>query len=311
MLRGAGCCNHAVQPRLMSVDLNLLKTLDALLDERSVTRAAQRLSLTQPAVSGMLTRLRECFDDPLFVRNRHGITPTLRALELAAPVKQILAEVSQLLQPKVFDAASAQMLLRIAATDYAISAVVVPFITALRQQAPGVRVSVQPVINELLSTQMAQGEVDMALLTPETTPPDLHAHPLFEEQYVCLLRTGHPDAVSGSISLDRFCALDHALVSHSGTQFRGVTDDALSALGRERRVTLAVNSFLVLPEILRSSDLIAVVPQRLAQQTHGLIQLAPPVTIGGFSKTQAWHERSHRDPAHRWLRALLFNSLTH
>lgn len=227
MLRGAGCCNHAVQPRLMSVDLNLLKTLDALLDERSVTRAAQRLSLTQPAVSGMLTRLRECFDDPLFVRNRHGITPTLRALELAATVKQILAEVSQLLQPKVFDAASAQMLLRIAATDYALSAVVVPFITALRQQAPGVRVSVQPVINELLSTQMAQGEVDMALLTPETTPPDL----LFEEQYVCLLRTGHPDAVSGSISLDRFCALDHALVSHSGTQFRGVTDEALSALG--------------------------------------------------------------------------------
>ncbi|MFK8259078.1 LysR family transcriptional regulator [Erwinia sp. AnSW2-5] len=296
---------------LRTLDLNLLKTLDALLDERSVTRAARRLALTQPAVSGMLTRLRDCFDDPLFVRNRHGITPTLRALELAAPVKQILAEVSQLLQPKVFDAARTQMSLRIAATDYALSAVVVPFISALRQQAPGIRVSVQPVINEQLAAQMAQGEVDMALVTPETTPPDLHAHHLFEEQYVCLLRAGHPDAASGVLSLDRFCTLDHALVSHSGTQFRGVTDDALAALGRQRRVTLAVNSFLVLPEILRSSDLIAVVPQRLAQHTHGLIPLTPPLTITGFSKTLTWHERSHRDPGHRWLRELLFNTLTH
>ncbi|MBP2156549.1 LysR family transcriptional regulator [Erwinia rhapontici] len=296
---------------LRTLDLNLLKTLDALLDECSVTRAAQRLALTQPAVSGMLTRLRECFNDPLFIRNRHGITPTLRALELAAPVKQILAEVSLLLQPKVFDAARAQMSLRIAATDYALSAVVVPFITALRQQAPGVRVSVQSVVNEQLAAQMAQGEVDMALVTPETTPPDLHAHPLFEEQYVCLLRTGHPDAASGALSLDRFCALDHALVSHSGTQFRGVTDEALATLGRERRVTLAVNSFLVLPEILRSSDLIAVVPQRLALHTHGLIQLAPPLTIVGFSKSVVWHERSHRDPGHRWLRTLLLKMLTH
>lgn len=296
---------------LRTLDLNLLKTLDALLDERSVTRAAQRLALTQPAVSGMLTRLRECFDDPLFVRTRHGITPTLRALELATPVKQILGDVSQLLQPKVFDAASARMALRIAATDYALSAVVVPFITALRQQAPGICVSVQPVINEQLAAQMAQGEVDMALVTPETTPPELHAHHLFEEQYVCLLRAGHPDAASGLLSLDRFCALDHALVSHSGTRFRGVTDDALAALGRQRRVTLAVNSFLVLPEILRSSDLVAVVPQRLAQHTHGLIQLTPPLAITGFSKTLTWHERSHRDPGHRWLRALLFNTLTH
>ena len=214
---------------IRTLDLNLLKTLDALLDECSVTRAAQRLALTQPAVSGMLTRLRECFNDPLFIRNRHGITPTLRALELATPVKQILAEVSLLLQPKVFDAARAQMSLRIAATDYALSAVVVPFIAALRQQAPGCAGQRAAGGQRTAGRQMAQGEVDMALVTPETTPPELHAHPLFEEQYVCLLRTGHPDAASGALSLDRFCALDHALVSHSGTQFRGVTDEALAA----------------------------------------------------------------------------------
>lgn len=295
---------------IRTLDLNLLKTLDALLDERSVTRAAQRLALTQPAVSGMLTRLRECFDDPLFTRTRHGITPTLRALELAAPVKQILGEVSLLLQPTVFQPASAQMSLHIAATDYALSAVVVPFIAALRQQAPGVRVSVQPVIDGRLAEQMARGETDLALVTPDTTPPELHARHLFDEQYVCLLRPGHPDAAAGTLPLDRFCALDHALVSHSGTQFRGVTDEALAAVGRQRRVTLAVSSFLVLPEILRSSDLIAVVPQRLAASAPDLVQMVPPVTLSGFSKTVAWHERSHRDAGHRWLRALLFATLS-
>ncbi|PRD16872.1 LysR family transcriptional regulator [Pantoea coffeiphila] len=294
---------------LRTLDLNLLKTLDALLDERSVTRAAQRLSLTQPAVSAMLNRLREHFDDPLFTRGQHGINPTLRALALAAPVKQILGDIDQLLQPQVFDAASSQMSLSIAATDYSLSAVAVPFIAALRQQAPGVQVSVQPVENDRLAVQMERGEIDMALLTPDTTPADLHARYLFDEQYVCLLRPDHPALQHGDLTLDQFCALDHALVSHSGREFRGVTDQALASLGRQRRVTLAVNSFLVLPQILRNSDLIAVVPRRLAESADGLMQVAPPVPVKGFSKTLVWHERSHRDPGHRWLRALLFTTL--
>lgn len=175
----------AIMPSSHSLDLNLLKTLDALLDERSVTRAAQRLALTQPAVSGMLTRLRECFDDPLFVRNRHAITPTLRALELAVPVEQILAEVSQLLQPQIFDAASAQMSLRIAATDYALSAVVVPFITELRQQAPGIRVSVQPVINEQLAVLGRQRRASLAARTVVQ-----HADPLTQHARLIIRRAG-------------------------------------------------------------------------------------------------------------------------
>lgn len=294
---------------LRTLDLNLLKTLDALLDERSVTRAAQRLSLTQPAVSAMLNRLREHFDDPLFTRGQHGINPTLRALALAAPVRQILGDIDLLLQPQAFDAASSQMSLSIAATDYALSAVAVPFIAALRQQAPGVRVSVQPVENDRLAVQMERGEIDMALVTPDSTPADLHARHLFDEEYVCLLRPDHPALLHGELSLDQFCALDHALVSHSGKVFSGVTDDALAAMGRQRRVTLAVNSFLVLPDILLSSDLVAVVPRRLAGSAKGLKAVPPPVAVAGFSKTLVWHERSHRDPGHRWLRALLFRTL--
>lgn len=293
---------------IRTLDLNLLKALDALLDERSVTRAAERLALTQPAVSGMLTRLRECFDDPLFTRTQRGIIPTLRALELAQPVKSILAEVGELLQPKAFDPATAEMTIKIAATDYALRAVIVPFMAALRLQAPGIRVAVLPVNNEQLTAQFERGDVDFALVTPETAPQDLHAHALYEEEYVCLLREDHPLTRSESLTLDSFCALDHALVSYVGGNFSGVTDEALAALGRKRRVTLSVCSFLVLPEILRVSDLISIVPRRLAQHLPGLTVIPPPLTIPGFSKIVVWHERTHRDAGHRWLRDLLFST---
>lgn len=292
---------------IRTLDLNLLKALDALLDERSVTRAAERLSLTQPAVSGMLVRLRECFDDPLFTRTQRGIIPTLRALELAQPIKSILAEVSELLQPKAFDPATADITLKVAATDYALRAVIVPFMAALREVAPGIRVAVLPVNNEQLTAQFERGDIDFALITPDTAPAELHARSLYDEDYVCLLREGHPLAQPNALTLDSFCAQDHALVSYVGGSFSGVTDKSLAALGRSRRVTLSVCSFLVLPEILRVSDLISVVPRRLTQDLPGLSVLPPPLKIEGFSKIVVWHERTHRDAAHRWLRELLFS----
>lgn len=293
---------------IRNLDLNLLKALDALLDERSVTRAAERLALTQPAVSGMLMRLRECFDDPLFTRAQRGVVPTLRALELAQPVKAILAEVSELLQPKAFDAATAEMTIKIAATDYALRAVIVPFMAALRVQAPGIRVAVLPVNNEQLSAQFERGDIDIALITPDSAPPDLHARSLYDEEYVCLMREDHPLSAQTGLTLDSFCAKDHALVSYVGGNFKGVTDDALAAVGRSRRVTLSVCSFLVLPEILRVSDLISVVPRRLTYDLPGLKVLPPPLAIQGFTKIVVWHERTHRDAGHRWLRELLLST---
>lgn len=291
---------------IRGVDLNLLKALDALLDERNVTRAAERLSLTQPAVSGMLTRLREAFGDPLFVRTQRGIAPTQRALELAAPIKQILADVETLLRPAAFDPANAEMVLSIAATDYALQVVVAPFLSELRRLAPGIRVAVVPVHDARLHMQLERGEVHLALLTPESTPTDLHARHLFDERYVCVMRQDHPAAAGGRLSMRRFCGLDHALVSYAGGGFHGVTDDALAALGRERRVTLSVTSFLVLPQILCQSDLMAVVPERLVKGRTELVVFDPPLDIPGFAKTAAWHERTHHDQGHRWVRELLF-----
>lgn len=156
-----------------------------------------------------------------------------------------------------------------------------------------------------LHVQLERGDLDLALITPETTPPELHARRLFDERYVCVMRAGHPAAADGAPGLNVFCKLDHALVSYAGGGFAGVTDEALARVGRSRRVCLSVKSFLVLPDILRASDLVAVVPRRLVAGLPGLVCFEPPVDVPGFTKVIAWHERTHRDPARRWLRELL------
>lgn len=288
---------------IRNLDLNLLKAFDALMDEGSVTRAAQRLVLTQPAVSAMLTRLRDYFDDPLFVRSQRGMVPTERALTLAGPIKQVLADINLLLQPIHFEPQTAQMTYTIAATDYALKAVIVPLMAELKKKAPGVRVAVISVNQDSLSRQMEQGEVDLALVTPETTPEELHGRALYEEQYVCMMRADHPTAVSGHITLEQFCSLEHILVSSKGG-FWGPTDDALATMKLNRHVGLSVNSFLVLPEILRITDMIAVVPRRLACRHDNLVIIDTPLEVLGFTKSMAWHERSHRDPAHQWIREI-------
>lgn len=288
------------------LDLNLLKALDALIDEGSVTRAARRLSLTQPAVSGMLTRLRDYFDDPLFVRAQRGIVPTLRAQQLATPVKQILSDVATLLRPERFVPQEAQMTFTVAATDYALRAAIVPLMAALRRQAPGIRVAVVAVEQHRMARQLERGDIDLALVTPQTTPEELHGRALYQEQYVCAMRHDHPVAQDGALSLDTFCELEHVLVSDSAS-FMGVTDEALTAVGRERRVGIAVNSFLVLPDVLLSTDMIAVVPERLVAGNSRLAVMETPLPVPGFTKSMAWHERTHRDAARQWIRALLLD----
>lgn len=292
---------------LRNLDLNLLKAFDALIDERSVTRAAERLSLTQPAVSGILNRLRDSFGDPLFVRVQRGIAPTPRALELAGPIKQVLAEIQQILKPQVFDPASANFTLSLAATDYALRAVVVPFVAALRPLAPGIRVAVRQLDESAVLERMERGELDMALLTPQSTAPELHSRNLFDEHYVCILREGHP-SVAETLDLETFCALEHAMVSLRGGGFHGATDDALAMLGLHRQVKVSVPSFVMLLDIVRTSDLVALVPSRLLDGAAGLVRLEPPLAVRGFSKTLVWHPRTHEDLGHRWVRELLTQS---
>jgi DNA-binding transcriptional LysR family regulator len=291
--------------QLRHVDLNLLKAFDALMDERSVTKAAARLSLTQPALSATLNRLRDALGDPLLVRTQRGVTPTAHALKLVDPVKRILADIGALLQPAGFDPATAEFTLRIAATDYALRAVVVPFIASLRLLAPGMRVAVVTNHGSTLLDRMERGELDLALITPEMAPPSLHSRMLFDEHYVCVLREGHSSAMRRKLSLERFCKLEHGIVSLEGGGFSGPTDGALARLGRSRRVVASVPSFVMLLDLVRYSDIVALVPARLLADTNGLHVMQPPLDIPGFTKILAWHARTHADLGQRWAREQL------
>ncbi len=286
---------------IKQIDLNLLKALDALMDTRSVTRAAERLGLTQPAVSGMLTRLRETFDDPLFVRSQRGVLPTPRAEALAAPLRRALFEIQALLAPEAFVPAKLAMTVTIAATDYAQKAVLLPLMAVLRQDAPDIRISIRPVDLSTLGQQMESGNIDMALITPDMALGTMRSRILFDESYVCVMRQGHP-AANAPLDVDRFCALDHALMSHDGSKFFGATDAALEKIGRKRRVVAVVPSFLVLIDLVRHSDLVAMVPNRLVADATDLFIQPPPIAIPGFTKILTWHERLQSDPAQKWIR---------
>ena len=289
---------------IRTFDLNLLRTFDALIDERSVTRAAGRLALSQPAVSAALARLRSALGDPLFVRAQRGLVPTPRALSLAEPVKRLLNDVETIVRPSEFDPASAQFKLSVSASDYTQRVLLTPFLAVLQREAPGARLAVRALQGARLSGLIARGDLDLALLTPEEAPPTLLARRLFVDRYVCAMRRDHP-AAGGNLDLDRFCALDHALVSPDGGGFRGPVDAALEALGRTRRVAVSAPSFLGVLDVIEQTDLVAAVPERLVRKAPNLVVSALPIEVPGFTIIGAWHERTRHDPAQRWVRRRL------
>ncbi|TDF64200.1 LysR family transcriptional regulator [Cupriavidus sp. L7L] len=295
---------------LRRLDLNLLVTLDVLLSEHNVTRAAQRLHFSQPSVSVHLARLRDYFGDPLLLPGPRGMRPTARAESLREPLREALAALEHAVSPdSPFDPAAATHTWRVAATDYGESTIVLPAIRALRTAAPGARLAVLEMVPSRIARQCEQGELDLAFHTTEGSPPALHRRALFTERYVLAGRAGHP-RLKRRPTLAQFCALEHVMVSPDGGGFSGVTDEALALAGMQRRVVLSVPHFLFVAAVLASTDLVAMVPQRLVRDAPALRVVEPPVEVPGYEMSMLWHERVHRDPAHRWLREQIVASLS-
>lgn len=295
-------------PRL---DLNLLVTLDVLLAECNVTRAARRLRRSQPAVSAQLAQLRDALGDPLLIPAARGMTPTARAEALRAPLREALAVLHGLVAAeRAFEPATAAQTFRIVASDAIHSAVTAPLAARLLRAAPGCRLALLPYDGARTVEHMAAGDIDLWLGAQASTPAALRARPLYDEHFLCVMRHDHP-AAREPLDLDRFCALDHLLVSPAGGGFHGTVDDTLASLGRSRLVTVSLNSFLLVPAVLTATDAVATVPARLARAWAGtLAVLAPPCEVAGFTVMMGWHPRAHADPAQQWLRGVLQTALT-
>jgi DNA-binding transcriptional LysR family regulator len=262
--------------------------------------------LSQPATSALLARLRALFNDPLLLRSARGMLPTPRALELLGPVKQVLDEIDAIVQPRTaFDPASAANTFTLSASDYVEYALLPTLVDFLERTAPGVRLEVVPLDLQAVAKQLESGEVDLCITGLQNAPPGMHQRPLYPERMVSVVRRDHP-AVGARLTLDKFCSLEHILVSVRGSGFSARVDAALAALGRKRRARLAVPHFLLVPEIVARSDMISALPERLARgHAKKLRILEPPLKIEGFTVGQIWHERNQREPAQLWFRDVL------
>ncbi|MGY3255960.1 LysR family transcriptional regulator [Pseudomonas chlororaphis] len=294
---------------LRRLDINLLLTLDVLLAEHNVTRAAQRLNLSQPSVSVHLAKLREIFGDPLLLPGPRGMRPTARADALREPLRRALEALELAVSPaSPFDPGAAANTWSVSASDYGESTVILPALAGLRASAPGTRLAVIELEPGRLVRQAEQGIIDLALHTSEDSPPGLRRRVLFSERYVLVGRAGHP-RLQRRPSLAQFVKLEHVVVSPDGGGFHGVTDSALGEVGLTRRVVLSVPHFLFVLSALASTDLVAMLPARLVRDNPALKVVEPPLEVPGYEMAMLWHERCHRDPAHQWLREFIVSSL--
>lgn len=294
---------------LRQIDLNLLVTLEVLLTERNVTRSARRLNYSQPSVSVHLAKLRDIFEDPLLLPGPHGMHPTARAEELLQPLRVALESLERAVAPaRAFNPAESDRTWRVAASDSSASTILLPAMAVIRTVAPATRLAVLDMVPLQIAKQAEQGELDLALHTGEGSPPGLRRRTLFAERYVLAGRVGHPH-LRPQLTLAQFCELEHVIVSPDGGGFHGVTDDALAKVGLKRKVVLSVPHFLFMMSVLATTDLVAMLPSRLVRSTEILQVIEPPVELSDYEMVMLWHERSHRDPAHQWLRETIANSV--
>lgn len=291
----------------MRYDLNLLPVFITLMEERSVTRAADRLGMTQPALSNALARLRVVMGDPLFVRERYGIQPTPLAEELAPVIAAALAKIDDVvLGQQAFDPAAAQRLITIAPNSY-VELVLVPAIVArLRAVAPGIRLRLTPFGSDLVEAGVTSGTTAMALGRIVDPPDALVVQHLMDDGLACIVRADHPE-VAGTLSRAQYEHLKHVNMLPPGRLRVGLFQ-ALERQGLKREVVVSVTHFLSIPEMVAVTDYCATLPallcRRLAHDPR-LKVLPAPVDLGTFPVEMAWHVRYRHDPAHLWFRSLV------
>ena len=295
---------------LTRFDLNLLVVLDALMAERHVGRAAERLHLSQSATSHALSRLRTALDDPLFIRNPRGVEPTPLAIELAPRVAAILAEIARVASPRgPFDPRKLNRTFNIGSTDYAVLTVMTRALAPILAAAPGVVLHLASTDRESAVQRLDRGELDLAIGsgTHANLPQRLKRIPLFEERFVGIARRDHPSlkkrGTPQRMDMEAFVQAAHVLVSPAGDA-RGAVDVALEKLGYRRRVVASCPNFLAVPFVVGAGDLIAVVAERVAQRlapTADLVCFELPFEIASWTVNLGLAAERAREPELAWL----------
>lgn len=295
--------------KLPSLDLALLRAFDTLLRERHVTRAADRLDIGQSSMSGLLGKLRELFQDDLLIRTGAGLMPTERALMLWPRVQETLAAMERLLElPEGFDPAKATQSFRMIVVDY-IDFVLMPLVMKrLREEAPGVKIHVLQTRPHQFGHMLAVGDLDLALSYFPNPPDYLKARRLFGDQFVGMAAANH-SVINSKLDVASFCALPHITIEPDAAQIYNVQiDEALEPYGMRRHVQMIKPSFLALPFVLETSDMVTCIPARLALRMErmaniGLFEI--PLDLPPFDVRMLWHPRTTNSAAHEWLRALI------
>ncbi len=293
-----------------TVDYNLLTPLKALLEERHVTRAAQKIGLSQPAMSRALGRLRRLFDDPLLARTSQGFDLTPKAVEISLALGGIIDSIDDLMSPAAFDPATATAEIRLAALDYEMAVCLPALLKQLNQSAPHITLCIEQQWGKDFST-LDKGELDFIISANPSPGPGFYRQTLYQDSFVCVLNKRHPFTKQNKLTVREYIQLKHCLVSLGGS---GVTaiDKQLAKKKLQRDIKVRVPSFLAVPSLLcAQTDLMCVLPKRLADQyckQWPLQQLPLPFTSKGLTVFLYWHARTHKDPLSKWLRGITRNN---
>jgi len=304
---------------ISNIDLNLLVFLDVLLRTRNVTKAADELSLSQPAMSNGLKRLRVLFNDPLLIRTSEGMTPTERANELQPIIRDVLTAIERAVQPSEdFDPQCSDRVFHIMASDYCESTLIPALMKRLRQEAPGVILDVLTP-SDVDFAAVEQGKVDLVINRFDTMPNSFHQITLWDEGFTCLV--SKDSVFAENWSLETYLDASHVWVSKTGmgvgvgvnpsdVQRLGWVDEALARIDKTRHISMFTRHYRVAIQHAYQPDLIVTLPTRAAQLKQDdpeLVLLSPPFHIPTFSLKMAWSPLLHKNPAHQWMRKLILD----
>lgn len=293
-----------MKPR--NIDLNLLTVFDAIMVEGNMSRAAEDIGMTQPAISQAVSRLRALVGDPLFERSGRGVTPTSRALAMAAPVRHALETLVNAVEGgEVFDCRESERTFKLALNDYGELLYLPRLMTWLRDSGATIGIKTFPTMQSDQVKDLRYGTLDLLFWLQPIEEKEVSVHQLSTERQACLVRADHPAVKKGSFTLKDYVSLDHLTIRLPGDNTQSVVAQRIRAYGQERRVALEVHTCLQMPPILASTDLVSTLPVRMAEamaKNYPLKVLKAPLPEMSLPIYMMWHRSMDEDVGHKWLR---------